>query len=169
MRKLLILFSALSICFLISVSCNKETAPTIPEENRPTDQEESAPANQEGVIYGTVIENYGDYMPIITPEKISGQGSRPVGTELYVYNCSDFNPGNNITFSLYSMPDYFAKTESDENGSFNILLPPGKYYILILDRGILRTNLDEYCKAKSYTVESGEALNITLIIDNTTH
>ena len=153
MRRHTYLYLTVLPLLLLAAGCTKlQTEPTI----------------QEG-IYGSVIERYGDWMPTIGQYPKGGE--RPIKREVYVYEytkMSDVKSFGYVHFDMDTMPTALvARTQSSKNGFFEIALPAGTYSVFIEDEGKL------YCSSgdgqgglNPITVKSGEAHEVTLVLDH---
>jgi hypothetical protein len=89
-------------------------------------------------LYGCCTYKTGDCMPIIDTNKCKWYG---VKRTIYVYEAATENQTVNAAPKPYSPSNFYnqintrliAKTESDNNGCFQIELPVGEYSILIFE------------------------------------
>ena len=154
MRRHTYLYLTVLPLLLLAAGCTKlQTEPTI----------------QEG-IYGSVIERYGDWMPTIIGQYPKG-GERPIQREVYVYEytkMSDVKSFGYVHFDMDTMPTALvARTQSGENGFFEIALPAGTYSVFIEDEGKLYSDqIDGLGGLNPITVKQGEAREVTLVLDH---
>ena len=147
-------FLALAAMLLTFVSCAKADTLTITEG-----------------VYGTVVERYGNWMPIIGESSKRG-GIRHLQREIYVYERTRYQDLDDAIRYHKLTPDNIptrlvAKTTSSRSGFFQIQLAPGDYSIFILDAGKLYYRIsDGEGGLQPLTVEPGETTNIELILDN---
>ena len=146
-------FFALAALLLTVASCTKADTLTITEG-----------------VYGTVVERYGNWAPIIG--STHELGFRYLQRAVYVYertNCQDLGDASgwgrltpdNIPTRL------IARTRSSRSGFFQIQIPPGEYSIFILEEGKLYYHItDGEGGIQPLTVEPGETTEIELILDH---
>ena len=138
MKKTVFLMLCASLCIsFMATSCDKKD-----EKPAATEQEDCVTIT-EG-IYGTVVERYGDWMPVIGEDSPRG-GERPLEKRVYVYEytkTSDFDYGHYFSeFPIDKMPkSLVAIGQSKSNGFYEISLNPGTYSVFIEDNGKLCAN-----------------------------
>lgn len=101
-----------------------------------------------GCIYGTVVERYGNWMPVFVPDDPS-HGERPIVRDVYVYEYTKDSDLDSITrrqctthYPIGSMPKQLvARATPDTTGFYAIPLAPGTYSVFLLDEGRLYCNL----------------------------
>ena len=121
-------------------------------------------------IYGTVVERYGDWMPIWDPNDTT-RGERPIVREIYVYEYTKYQEieGSHFTlFDIDKMPHKLvAKTKSEANGFYEIELEPATYSVFLLEDGQLYANCgDGYGGINPVTVIADSALYVPLVLDH---
>lgn len=141
------------VLMMISVSCNKD-ALTISEG-----------------VYGTVIERYGDWMPMIGGNR--DHGERPVRREVYVYEKAYIQDLRDVFENgPYVAPEkmplqFIAKTSSSKKGFYQIQIPAGEYSIFILDNGKFQiSGGDGYGWMCPLVIEAGQVKEVNLLLDH---
>ena len=131
--KVKFLFAALFAALVLNACKSDE-----PNMNAPL----PAPSINTG-IYGSVIERYGNWMPVVNPDDTT-HGERPIIREIYVYEYTKIQEFDKVYYTLYpinKMPHKLvAKTKSLANGFFEIELKPGTYSVFLLEEGQLYAN-----------------------------
>jgi len=122
-------------------------------------------------IYGTVIERYGNWMPLWDPNDTT-RGERPIVREIYVYEYTMSQEIEGVHYSPYysidEMPHRLvAKTKSKANGFYEMELEPGTYSVFLLEDGQLYANGgDGYGGLSPVTVIADSAYYFPLVLDN---
>lgn len=148
------MFLFLAVVMMAMSSCNRED-----EQNY---------TSQEG-IYGTVVERYGNWMPVIG--NAPDHGERPISIGVYVYEytkLSDFDQAYYGAYPMDVMPKpLVASTISNADGSYEVALSPGKYSVFLLENGKLyATYSDEYGGLMPVTVDTNTRVQFDLVLDH---
>ena len=115
-------------------------------------------------ITGKVIWKQGNHMP--SPDRVNKSNGKGVKKELYI-----FKPINvarviqkNSFFEINETP--VAKTESTENGFFEISLPPGKYSVFTKEeQGFFANRFDGDGNINVVEVMPGKPAYLLITID----
>ncbi len=94
-------------------------------------------------IWGTVSSTEGNCMPAISPSSSACRTcpvKRIVKIYPYVLHGNATPSGNSgVFFDSFNVP-LIAEAEADENGFFQVSIPPGRYTIAVLENGKLYAN-----------------------------
>lgn len=118
-------------------------------------------------IWGTVSSMEGDCMPTIPPSNSSCKNC-PVQRTIKIYQYTLFSnatlSGNSpVFFESFNSP-LVAQVDADENGFFQVDIPPGHYSIAVVENGKLYADeLDGQGGLNPFTFTSGKQ-NVNIVM-----
>jgi hypothetical protein len=137
--------AGLCILILIAFSCHKDKSPKIAAgcDIQQVYIENAAKVTITDGIWGTLSSIEGDCMPVVQPG-VSSCKNCPVKRTVRIYEYALLNnatpSGTSTTFFDSFNTPLVAEVETDDNGFFQVSIPPGHYSVAIVEDGKLYVN-----------------------------
>lgn len=116
-------------------------------------------------IKGIVAEAVGNQMP--SPDR-EPSGPQPIATTIYVYELTNLSQvqrdGSEPSYTVIRTREV-AKVQSEKNGQFALVLPPGQYSLFTkVDGKFYANSFDEKNNIQPITVEANQVTEVKIVI-----